>query len=84
MGVPSRRTVDYGIDPFELHLFAAVIRHGTLPDARARASFPRVIRSLPARAVCQAQDRSNLSAFITFVQAATKSRTNFSLLSSCA
>ncbi len=30
------------------------------------------------------QPRSKRSAFITFVQAVTKSRTNFSLLSSCA
>lgn len=43
MAPSARRTVDYRIDPFDLHLFAAVVDHGSI-TAAARA----VSLSLPA------------------------------------
>jgi len=33
MVTPARRGVDYRIDPFDLHLFAAVVEHGTITAA---------------------------------------------------
>lgn len=33
MATPSRRTVDYRIAPFDLHLFSAVVAHGTITAA---------------------------------------------------
>lgn len=35
----ERRTVDYRIDPFDLHLFAAVVQHGTITAAAAAVSL---------------------------------------------
>ncbi|GAP36019.1 LysR family transcriptional regulator [Piscinibacter sakaiensis] len=40
---PARRTVDYRIDPFDLHLFAAVVEHRTITAAAAAVNL-----SLPA------------------------------------
>lgn len=36
---PPRRTVDYRIDPFDLHLFNAVMAHGTLTAAAAAVNL---------------------------------------------
>lgn len=41
--IKERRTVDYRIDPFDLHLFAAVMQHGTITAAAAAVNL-----SLPA------------------------------------
>lgn len=35
----ARRTVDYRIDPFDLHLFAAVMEHGTITAAAAAVNL---------------------------------------------
>ena len=35
----ARRTVDYRIDPFDLHLFAAVLQHGTITAAAAAVNL---------------------------------------------
>ena len=35
----ARRTVDYRIDPFDLHLFAAVIEHGTITAAASAVNL---------------------------------------------
>jgi molybdate transport repressor ModE-like protein len=40
---PARRTVDYRIDPFDLHLFVAVMQHGTITAAAEAVNL-----SLPA------------------------------------
>ncbi len=39
MAVKLRRTVDYRIDPFDLHLFAAVMEHGTITAAAAAVNL---------------------------------------------
>jgi DNA-binding transcriptional LysR family regulator len=39
MAPPKRRSVDYRIDPFDLHLFIAVIEHGTITAAADVASL---------------------------------------------
>lgn len=39
MNTRARRSVDYRIDPFDLHLFAAVIEHGTITAAAAAVNL---------------------------------------------
>lgn len=39
MATPTRRSVDYRIDPFDLHLFAAVLEHGSITAAAAAVSL---------------------------------------------
>jgi molybdate transport repressor ModE-like protein len=41
--IKARRTVDYRIDPFDLHLFSAVMQHGSITAAAAAVNL-----SLPA------------------------------------
>lgn len=36
---PKRRTIDYRIDPFDLHLFAAVMTHGTITAAASAVNL---------------------------------------------
>lgn len=39
MSHPKRRTTDYRIDPFDLHLFAAVMKHGTITAAASAVNL---------------------------------------------
>lgn len=47
----ARRTVDYRIDPFDLHLFAAVIEHGTITAAASAVSLSLAAASARLRAL---------------------------------
>jgi molybdenum-dependent DNA-binding transcriptional regulator ModE len=37
--IKARRTVDYRIDPFDLHLFSAVMQHGSITAAAAAVNL---------------------------------------------
>ena len=39
MSTPKRRTTDYRIDPFDLHLFAAVMEHGSITAASSSVNL---------------------------------------------
>ncbi|CAN7441840.1 LysR family transcriptional regulator [Acidovorax delafieldii] len=39
MTTPKRRTTDYRVDPFDLHLFAAVMEHGTITAAASSVNL---------------------------------------------
>ena len=39
MSTPKRRTTDYRVDPFDLHLFAAVMEHGTITAAASSVNL---------------------------------------------
>jgi molybdate transport repressor ModE-like protein len=47
----DRRTVDYRIDPFDLHLFAAVMRHGTITAAAAAVNLSLAAASARIKAL---------------------------------
>ncbi len=47
----TRRTVDYRIDPFDLHLFAAVVRHGTITAAAAAVNLSLAAASARLKAL---------------------------------
>jgi len=47
----ARRTVDYRIDPFDLHLFAAVIEHRTITAAAAAVSLSLAAASARLKAL---------------------------------
>lgn len=67
MPSPSRRTVDYRIDPFDLHLFAAVIAHGTITAAAAAVNLSLAaasarLKTLEVAAGTRLLDRSKAGA----------------------
>lgn len=47
----ARRTVDYRIDPFDLHLFGAVLEHGTITAAAAAVNLSLAAASARLRAL---------------------------------
>lgn len=47
----ARRTVDYRIDPFDLHLFAAVMQHGTITAAAAAVNLSLAAASARLKAL---------------------------------
>lgn len=47
----TRRTVDYRIDPFDLHLFAAVMQHGTITAAAAAVNLSLAAASARLKAL---------------------------------
>jgi molybdate transport repressor ModE-like protein len=47
----ARRTVDYRIDPFDLHLFAAVIEHGTITAAASAVNLSLAAASARLKAL---------------------------------
>lgn len=47
----ARRTVDYRIDPFDLHLFAAVLQHGTITAAAAAVNLSLAAASARLKAL---------------------------------
>lgn len=51
MARPSRRTVDYRIDPFDLHLFAAVMTHGTITAAASAVNLSLAAASTRLKAL---------------------------------
>jgi molybdate transport repressor ModE-like protein len=48
---PGRRSVDYRIDPFDLHLFAAVLEHGSITAAAAATSLSLAAASARIKAL---------------------------------
>jgi molybdate transport repressor ModE-like protein len=48
---PVRRTVDYRIDPFDLHLFAAVVQHGTMTAAATAVNLSLAAASARLKAL---------------------------------
>lgn len=48
---PARRTVDYRVDPFDLHLFAAVVQHGTITAAAAAVNLSLAAASARLKAL---------------------------------
>lgn len=48
---PTRRTVDYRVDPFDLHLFAAVVQHGTITAAAAAVNLSLAAASARLKAL---------------------------------
>lgn len=50
----ARRTVDYRIDPFDLHLFAAVIEHGTITAAAMAVNLSLAAASARLKALEEA------------------------------
>lgn len=66
----ARRTVDYRIDPFDLHLFAAVAEHGTITSAAAAVNLSLAaasarLRTLEDAAGVRLLDRSRSGAVPT-------------------
>lgn len=51
MRARNHRTVDYRIDPFDLHLFAAVIEHGTITAAAAAVNLSLAAASARLKAL---------------------------------
>ncbi|CAN5731123.1 LysR substrate-binding domain-containing protein [soil metagenome] len=47
----ARRTVDYRIDPFDLHLFAAVLEHGTITAAASAVNLSLAAASARLKAL---------------------------------
>lgn len=51
MATTARRTVDYRIDPFDLHLFTAVMSHGTITAAAAAVNLSLAAASARLKAL---------------------------------
>jgi molybdate transport repressor ModE-like protein len=51
---PPRRTVDYRLSPFDLHLFSAVIEHGTITAAAASVNLSLAAASARLKALEEA------------------------------
>ena len=51
MAIKTRRTVDYRIDPFDLHLFAAVLEHGTITAAASAVNLSLAAASARLKAL---------------------------------
>lgn len=49
--IKARRTVDYRIDPFDLHLFAAVVEHGTITAAASAVNLSLAAASARLKAL---------------------------------